>query len=139
MNKIQEAVKILKSGNWCTGQLHRQDKHCALGALGNVMFTLDQLTERAKDIFETDYPTECMLGEAEYDLLEESKEVKVLAEVLVENYPDFYKEEYPSVISRLQDIVAPSDIVTTFNDKQSTVEPVIAMFEKAAVRMDEYE
>lgn len=139
MNALNEAAELLKT-NWCTGDLTRGDRYCALGALGAVKRLI--ASDRPLMPTESDWATdpdaarqkirEVMTWESEvYGTLEEMPEVKVLAETIREQHPEIDK----TVLIDSDDWA--TAVVYTFNDKQDEPEPVIAMFEKAAVKFDE--
>lgn len=127
MNNLNKAADLLRNG-WCTGKYKDGDKFCALGAIaaiyddslrtvkGPVHFVEDQFSEVPFD----DIP-----------------EIRTVAQVIIEQHPERFEDFENHSAEDLWHYFIPSQIVFEFNDDQETVEPVIAMLEKAAVKLDE--
>lgn len=121
MNTLHKAADLLENG-WCRAHLAETDgefdgagdKFCAMGAVAAASFGLT-----AEDIAE-----DGMLENALYGFMDGLPEMKVLAETIASERPEFLNSRYPT------------STVWNFNDAQTSKEPVVEMVLKAAERMD---
>ena len=141
MNRLEQAADNLRNG-WCTGDLVKGDKFCAVGALGVTLEGLSQVPMRPTLEMRREYAASMLTGENPphheevvkawtewedqmYSRVGDMPEVKVLAEVIEEQTDGKFNHEDP--VERIYQ----------FNDEQAEATDVIAMFEKAAMRWDE--
>lgn len=127
MNKLQKAAEVLKT-SWCAGAFRRNEadgfKYCSLGAMYQVNGIWDISVNDGESPLYT-------YGRIEAETkVEESTEVRILAETISEHYPsagnasDLYSDY--------------TDIIVNFNDHiAGSSEEVVTMFEKAAIKFDE--
>lgn len=121
-NNLREAADLLSNG-WCKGILKDGDKYCAVGALAKVVMDADEFYLAEND---------------KYDIIQDLEEAKVLAETIAEHHPIvYYPDAKDLTMQPYLDLGEYADIMYLFNDAQESVEPVIQMFEKAAVKWDE--
>lgn len=118
MNALNKARAVLERDGWGQGDYETGDgKHCAIGALAAIKLvgaTMDEL--RAVPYGKV------------ANFLHAEVEIEALAEVICEQYPDMHS------IS----MEAPVHSVINFNDSPDvSKEDVIAIFEKAAVKLNE--
>lgn len=126
MNKLNEAAEALKQG-WCQGayreQLPNGETFCSTGALAKA-FNPNYVVGMDDHEFEK-----------ALDEVSDSKELAILAETILENY----SAEHESLRNAIPGFpINPFGVVVNFNDNIAKhSDEVVAMFEKAAVKMDE--
>lgn len=121
MNTLNTAADLLRKG-WCRDDYQEDDKFCALGAIA-VASGVPLLEDEGNYYFD-DYN------------FSESPEVRALARVIVEQYPERFEDFTEDTIEIIKTEES-AEVVYLFNDDQNTVEPVIAVMEKAALLLEE--
>lgn len=132
MNALNESADRLRNG-WCRGDLKDGDRYCAVGAMGASLigdFTSDRRTARVNDNMDEYIAWENRC----YEAADTSHEGEVLARTILAQHPELRDKEAFKFAEQSGNW---SEVVFMFNDMQDTVDPVIAMFEKAAIAIDE--
>jgi hypothetical protein len=164
VNALNEAAKEVER-SWCKENLYQYDhnegdQYCALGALMKSMPLIEQkvdwnynvvgtpeeiaayyrLMEVWKDNEYMGFPDLIGTGAVDiYDYLRNRLEGRLLAEVILANFPDRFETEWMKdkvdfwIENELWD-----KIIVNFNDHEDTTrEEVIAMMEKAGAKFEE--
>jgi len=118
MNALDRAKERMKSG-WCKS-LYHDGKFCSSGALAQ------ELTDH--DLFYVNDAGSVRMLPNAYEIVDRSREGKILAEIIKEQYPEYIGRDEWSV---------PCDAIVDFNDDSEDFDRIEAVFEKASARFEE--
>jgi hypothetical protein len=114
MSKFEKGLELLRRDGWSAGSLYEPvtGKRCALGALHGVNIESHSVV-------------------VAYD---SCKETNILADLIVENYPDWYASMTLNAVAPIDS----ADIVAAFNDMAGrTQDEIEALFEKGLAKEEE--
>jgi hypothetical protein len=130
-NVLSDSADTLASNHWCTGSIKDGDKFCAVGAIGYHLGLYGMETD-LRDVKNLNVYEEVRKSDAGKALAEEIMSSDYATGISKSSSDDGY-DDYLADYFKTGHY---DDVIVEFNDAQTSVEPVIEMFRKAAARLD---
>jgi long-subunit fatty acid transport protein len=128
MNAIEEGIERLQAG-WCTGAMQHLDKFCAVGAVAR------SLVDNDLDLDNTANGYDAFRASDEGKAIAAEVLAVRLAEPVDTEHPDAGDYDFKEMWQGMYDDGEYDQLVYDWNDEQTSVEPVLALFERAKERL----